>query len=200
MILLQQAQLQQAQQQQSSANLQSTAIDDSTPTSERSFSFPTVPPTTVANPRPRSPAPRSSFDLSRRSSQRSRASNRSPALRPLSAGLTGHSDEQGWLLGGSGSRDESAYYQAETQTLTRENQMLRMRIRELGMLVCFPETYVQGTDLFPLERQASDLNSTSSITHAPATVSNLTAPPLEAEEGGTPLETSHAPDSAAKDD
>jgi hypothetical protein len=28
-------------------------------------------------------------------------------------------------------RDETAYYQAETANLTRENQMLRMRIREL---------------------------------------------------------------------
>jgi hypothetical protein len=32
-----------------------------------------------------------------------------------------------------GSRDESAFYQAETQNLTRENQMLKQRIRELGM-------------------------------------------------------------------
>lgn len=29
-------------------------------------------------------------------------------------------------------RDESAFYQAETQMLVRENQMLRHRIRELG--------------------------------------------------------------------
>lgn len=29
-------------------------------------------------------------------------------------------------------RDESAFYQAETQNLTRENQMLKLRIRELG--------------------------------------------------------------------
>ena len=33
------------------------------------------------------------------------------------------------------SRDESAYYQAETQTLTRENQMLRVRIRELEKML-----------------------------------------------------------------
>ncbi|KAF1823524.1 uncharacterized protein K489DRAFT_388287 [Dissoconium aciculare CBS 342.82] len=31
-------------------------------------------------------------------------------------------------------RDESAFYQAETQSLTRENQMLKLRIRELGKL------------------------------------------------------------------
>lgn len=29
-------------------------------------------------------------------------------------------------------RDESAYYQAETLNLTRENMMLRVRVRELG--------------------------------------------------------------------
>ena len=34
-----------------------------------------------------------------------------------------------------GFRDESAFYQAETQTLTRENQMLRHRIRELERLL-----------------------------------------------------------------
>lgn len=115
------------------------AVDDSTPTSERSFSFPNVPPTlpaSVINPHPRSPVPRSSFDLSRQPSRRSRTPSRtgSPALRPLSAGLQAHGDE--WLLSGGGSqgsRDESAFYQAETQMLTRENQMLRMRIRELGL-------------------------------------------------------------------
>jgi hypothetical protein len=34
-----------------------------------------------------------------------------------------------WNLEG---RDESAFYQAETQMMVRENQMLRQRIRELG--------------------------------------------------------------------
>ena len=139
MIRQQQAQLQQMQQHAGYTPSTSTAaVDDSTPTSERSFSFPNVPPNvpvSVPNPRTRSPAPRSSFDLSRRSSRRSRTPSRtgSPALRPLSAGLQPHGDD--WLLsgsGGQGSRDESAFYQAETQMLTRENQMLRMRIRELG--------------------------------------------------------------------
>ena len=141
MIRQQQAQLQQMQQHLGHTPSTSTAaVDDSTPTSERSFSFPNVPPihpASVTNPRPRSPAPRSSFDLSRQSSHRSRTPSRagSPALRPrpLSAGLQPHSDE--WLLSGShGSRDESAFYQAETQMLTRENQMLRNRIRELGRI------------------------------------------------------------------
>lgn len=144
MIRQQQAQLQQMQQHAGyTPSISTAAVDDSTPTSERSFSFPNVPPTlptSVTNPRPRSPVPRSSFDLSRQSSRRSRATSRtgSPALRPLSAGLQAHGDE--WLLSGGGSqgiRDESAFYQAETQMLTRENQMLRMRIRELGLhLIC----------------------------------------------------------------
>lgn len=141
MIRQQQAQLQQIQQMQQSAGYtpssSTAAVDDSTPTSERSFSFPPVPatqPMSVINPRPRSPVPRASFDLSRQSSRRSRASSRtgSPAMRPESVGLQTHGDE--WLLSGpsQSNRDESAFFQAETQTLTRENQMLRLRIRELG--------------------------------------------------------------------
>jgi hypothetical protein len=45
-----------------------------------------------------------------------------------STSISGDSGEH-WFLGG---RDESAFYQAETQMLTRENQMLRHRIRDLG--------------------------------------------------------------------
>ena len=142
MIRQQQAQLQQMQQMQQSAGFtpstSTAAVDDSTPTSERSFSFPPVPPTlpvSVINPRPRSPVPRASLDLSRQSSRRSRASSRtgSPSIRPESVGFQAHGDE--WLLSGPSQsiRDESAFFQAETQTLTRENQMLRLRIRELGM-------------------------------------------------------------------
>jgi hypothetical protein len=74
---------------------------------------------------PRSPVhphPRSSFDLHRRSRTPSRGA--SPRLRSTSI-----SAESGdWVLGG---RDESAFYQAETQMLTRENQMLKHRIRDL---------------------------------------------------------------------
>ena len=135
MIRQQQTQLQAIQASQSYTPSTSTAaIDDHTPTSERSFTFPTVPstlPISVTNPRPRSPVPRGS--LSRRSSRQSQASSYagSPSLRPLSAGLQGHGGDE-WLLSSSAGRDESAYYQAETQMLTRENQMLRQRIRELG--------------------------------------------------------------------
>lgn len=52
----------------------------------------------------------------------------SPSLRPASASLGPVTE--GFLLGGT--RDESAFYQAETQMLTRENQMLKLRVRELG--------------------------------------------------------------------
>lgn len=62
--------------------------------------------------------------LSRNSSSRLS----SPTLCP-SSGSIGPLTED-FLLGGT--RDESAFYQAETQMLTRENQMLKQRIRELG--------------------------------------------------------------------
>lgn len=66
---------------------------------------------------------------------RSRGSSHagSPALRPLSGGLASHESSE-WLPGAAIGRDESAFYQAETQNLTRENQMLKLRIRELGKL------------------------------------------------------------------
>ena len=139
MIRQQQQQLQQLQQASGQPAGTTAAVDDSTPTSERSLSFPTTlqSSTTFAHPRPRSPAPfnasRGSIDLSRQSSRRSRGSSRdqsSPAIRATSIPPSEH--DGAWALGGS--RDESAFYQAETQTLTRENQMLKLRIRELGEL------------------------------------------------------------------
>lgn len=183
MIRQQQMQLQQMQQAAGyTPSTSAAAVDDSTPTSERSFSFPNVPPTqpmSVTNPRPRSPIPRSSFELSRQSSRRSITSSRtnSPSLRPLSAGLHLQSDE--WLLGSSGSRDESAFYQAETQTLTRENQMLRMRIRELGL--CTPGCTTRSKPVYAdktIERQVNVMNTAP--TTEPAIPSNLVAPPLDA--------------------
>lgn len=79
----------------------------------------------------RSPVfPRGSMEMARAEMhRRSRTPSRgaSPRLRATSI-----SQESGdWVLGG---RDESAFYQAETQMLTRENQMLRHRIRDLGKL------------------------------------------------------------------
>lgn len=83
---------------------------------------------------PRSPHQRP-ISLSRQSSRMSgtgalRSSSQSPMLRPLSSAHDHTRDD--WLLGAP--RDESAFYQAETQALTRENQMLKQRIRELGTL------------------------------------------------------------------
>lgn len=90
----------------------------------------------TAHAHPRSPLQRPT-NLSRQSSRSMQAAAghgstaSSPSLRPLSAGYGQNED---WLAGGT--RDESAFYQAETQTLTRENQMLKNRIRELGKLAC----------------------------------------------------------------
>jgi hypothetical protein len=69
------------------------------------------------------------------------------------------------LLGASATtRDEASFYQAETQMLTRENQMLKLRIREL-------------------ERQLNEMNPTSPITHSPATASGMNRPPINRGEG-----------------
>lgn len=136
----------------------SPAVDDTTPQSERSFSFPSVHPAVGSIPRP-------TGRLSRENSN----SNRSPTLRPLPSqefstdawppspvGRRSSSSRRESL------RDENAYYQAEYSSLQRENQMLRMRIREL-------EKQVQ-------ERQHSPANT-------PAQPSNLvTSPPLEPED------------------
>ena len=129
----------------------SAVVDDSTPTSERSLSLPqsshasqvnvSPMPTSIAQPRSRSPF--GAFgNASRHSSMadRSRGSSHagSPALRPMSSGLADMSD----FLPGPATgtpRDESAFYQAETQNLTRENQMLKLRIRELGTYHSSPE-------------------------------------------------------------
>ncbi len=143
MIRQQQLQLQQMQQHANYTPATSTAaVDNSTPTSERSLSsfFPLPQgsaPMSISNPRPRSPIARGSYELSSQSSRQSRTPSRngSPALRPSSAGLQAQGED--WMLssGGQGSRDDVAYYQAETQMLTRENQMLKIRIRDLGLWI-----------------------------------------------------------------
>ena len=68
--------------------------------------------------------------LSRQSSARisnNASGTTSPALHP-SSGLGPLTED--FLLGGT--RDDPAFYQAETVNLTRENQLLKLRIRELG--------------------------------------------------------------------
>lgn len=60
---------------------------------------------------------------------RSRTPSRNASPRMRSTSISADSGEP-WTLAG---RDESAFYQAESQMLIRENQMLRHRIREMGM-------------------------------------------------------------------
>jgi hypothetical protein len=133
----------------------SAIIDEGTPTSERSLSLPQSQPQSQPQPQPntaqtpastvpprsRSPLGPSTYGgLSRHSSfaDRSRGSSHmgSPALRPVSRGVGPHESTE-WLPGSAhgASRDEGVFYQAETQMLTRENQMLKLRIRELGMWI-----------------------------------------------------------------
>lgn len=133
MIRSQQAQLQQLQQQNQQQNPQSATaiVDDTTPSSERSTSFfPPIPPPAGSSNR----LSISSFPNRRSSRPPSQAT--SPTLQPQDASRASDSAEAFPMLRESlsrrGSRDESAYYQAEAATLSRENQMLRQRIRELG--------------------------------------------------------------------
>lgn len=79
------------------------------------------------------------------------------------------------LIGGGGehmgtTRDECAFYQAETHSLTRENQILKQRIRELGwcLLFLFPSFAHQNSLLLtvpPTERQISDMSSSAAPLH-----------------------------------
>jgi hypothetical protein len=136
MIRTQQQHLQQLQTQTGQSHSTPPVIDESTPTSERSMSFsnPNIPQQSSTST-PRSPSavlhPRSSFDLARADLQqrRSRTPSRTASPRLRSTSISGEGGDA-WSLGG---RDESAFYQAETQMMIRENQMLRQRIRELGM-------------------------------------------------------------------
>lgn len=141
MIRQQQAQIATLQASQPS----SSAVDDSTPTSERSMSLSHGPHSatashaisplpTAAPPRSRSPFALGSISRQSSFADRSRHGSHagSPALRPVSSQPGGPHDVHDMLPSPATSRDESAFYQAETQNLTRENQMLKLRIRELG--------------------------------------------------------------------
>lgn len=155
MIRTQQSQIQQLQTAHPQPSTSTSAVEDdaATPTSERSMSLPRSTSTSIPNPtqqpqqalsqlpasvqaRSHSPFaynPRGT--LSRQSSMAGRSQGNSntasPALRPSS----GHGPYDGpdYLPGPAvHTRDEGVFYQAETQMLTRENQMLKLRIRELG--------------------------------------------------------------------
>ncbi|RSL51705.1 hypothetical protein BHE90_004289 [Fusarium euwallaceae] len=171
MIRQQQLELQRLQAGQPQNVNQTSAVDDSSAISERSghgtphastaqIAIPPSLPSGGSGPRSATHRhPRSSFDMARADLQRrSRTPSRSgasPRLRSTSIG--GESGD--WVLGG---RDESAFYQAETQMLVRENQMLRHRIREL-------------------EKQLSDLGTGSPTAHEPPHHSSLTRSSTTAE-------------------
>lgn len=143
MIRQQQAQINALQSNQGQPS--SSAVDDSTPTSERSMSIPrSAHPSQAAIPAvpgsfPRSRSPYGSMSRHSSMADRSRTSSNhgSPALHPMAGGIGLQSENSEWLPAAATGRDESAFYQAETQSLTRENQMLKLRIRELGM--CYEE-------------------------------------------------------------
>lgn len=126
MIRQQQTQIQALQ---STSHGSSAVVDDSTP--------PTPQAAVRTSSGSRSRSPFIPHSLSRNPSYRSNRSStaNSPSIIPLS----GVNDGNELHLGPSATRDESAFYQAETQTLTRENQMLKLRIRELGqcLLTCW---------------------------------------------------------------
>lgn len=88
--------------------------------------------------------------------------------------MTGPEEGQ-WLLGGS--RDEASFYMAETQMLTRENEMLKKRIRELERQVLDlkkpggNETAVVGSPISSSEAAKWDVSRGSNgdkITSTPA--------------------------------
>ncbi|KAM3484832.1 hypothetical protein MY8738_001734 [Beauveria namnaoensis] len=105
--------------------------EDSSAVSDR----PAVPVSQGPNPSPlvgsypRSPVfhHRPSLDMARADlHRRSRTPSRGASPRLRSTSISAESGD--WALGG---RDESAFYQAEAQMLTRENQMLKHRVHEL---------------------------------------------------------------------
>ncbi|CAK4033481.1 Hypothetical predicted protein [Lecanosticta acicola] len=179
MIRLQQDQLAAIQRQQNNAQ-------DSSPTTTEQSRFPTPPstlPTTAGTAITEQSSPRSAsvshpqhthfnrpHSLSRQSSARlstqgTNSRGNSPALRPQSGSLGPLTED--FLLGGT--RDDSAFYQAETQMLTRENQMLKLRIRDL-------------------ERQISEMGGASSSGPLPHN-SPLASPPATFAEGASVTST-----------
>lgn len=191
--LLHQIRQQQAQILQLQHNQSAIAGEDSpghaTPAAPAAQPIPTAshPPSAVptapsSGSLPRSPVfPRSSFDIARGDLRhRSRTPSRGASPRLRSTSISQDSAEP-FTLGG---RDESAFYQAETQMLTRENQMLRHRIRDLGKF--FTGLWLMGdfdhmgtttmlTTSLDAERQLESLSGgTASVTREPAHHSGLT--------------------------
>jgi hypothetical protein len=149
MIRQQQAQLQQLQSQNAAAHGTSdsgtaaatsgTAVaDDPQPTPPRAGTPSAAGSTSYVLPpqpiRALSPGPRiashhsSPHSLRSRSRRSSRSSPIYAAAPTTPGGILGAAESLG---SSSGARDEAAFYAAETQSIVRENQMLRARIREL---------------------------------------------------------------------
>ncbi|KAJ5113139.1 hypothetical protein N7456_001673 [Penicillium angulare] len=161
LIRSQQAQLHQYQ--QSHPGTSTAIVDEPSSASERSPSF------SLPMPPPIAPSRLSISSVSNRRSSRPSSQATSPSLQPQDPTRSGI----GSAIDGTeafptlrdtsrrGSRDESAYYQAEASMLSRENQMLRQRVREL-------------------ERQIGDL-TTSRVSASPGTTP---APPTTGEASG----------------
>jgi hypothetical protein len=195
--------LQQQVQRQQQQNPSAIAGDE---TSDRSAPVPVPAPNMTASPQPvfsssgslpRSPVfPRSSFDMARADlRQRSRTPSRHASPRMRSTSISADSGEQ-WALGG---RDESAFYQAESQMLVRENQMLRHRIRELGEFVCVLHCEVMIANRYVYaERQLSELQGTgASLTHEPSHSSHLNHSVSVSEEDAAKLSSAAASQESA---
>lgn len=98
-----------------------------------------APPPSAAGIRPRSPILRSSADGTRQTSRsfRNPSHTSSPASPSLPVGHLGFDNETGEFFetsypAFSVTRDNLRVYQSEVYSLTRENQMLKQRVRELG--------------------------------------------------------------------
>lgn len=151
MIRSQQAQLQQLQQQngnQQQNHQSATAIiDDTTPASEQSSSVfrPIITQATIPSSR------LSISSLSNRRSSRPASQTASPSLQPQATDSMEVFPALREGLSRRASRDESAFYQTEAVMLTRENQMLRQRVRELGKS-CSMRSPAVGRNHFPEQR------------------------------------------------
>lgn len=111
------------------SNLQTPGTNITDPSSPRSSSIPGLPHAHGHFNRPHSLSRQSS---ARMSNAGTNSRGGSPAFPPAANSIGPLTED--FLLGGT--RDECAFYQAETQMLTRENQMLKLRIRELGKHLC----------------------------------------------------------------
>ena len=178
MIRQQQAQLQ-ALQSNLPANSASAIEDSGTPSDSSRAQTPAQTSVSRSNAMPRPTS------ISRHSSsQRASSSDISPSIRPhhhphlpaplplaapptLNTNVASVEDPPSGSMSSvsSAQRDEGAFYQAETSMLTRENQMLKLRIREL-------------------ERQISDMGGAAAReSHSPIMHSALiTAPVMEGEQ------------------